>query len=264
MYFRLEDNRFSYKAVVQGGLYATPHLHSQLEIVVLKSGKAQCIIDKNEWEMSADDIVVVFPGQVHSYTHSHNNNELLLASADIFSELQSYFADYIPACPIIRAGEVSGIISECIKKLILQKQDGFSYAEAKGYFLILLTEILRTLSLIENKGKYSDTEKSILTYCAENYKQEISLESIARALNIGKYTVSHFFSSLGICFNDYINALRIESACESLATDDLSISQIAYESGFGSIRTFNRAFLKLKGISPRDYRMKKQNKPVVF
>ena len=259
MYFKLEDNRFSYKAVEKATIFARPHLHSQLEIVLLKSGSARCCIDKKEWELNTGDIAVVFPGQVHSYTHSHNDNDLLLASPDIFAELDGYFADCIPVDPIITAGGQNAKMRECIKKLTLQKQDEYSYAEAKGYFLILLTEILRNLTLVENRGRYTDTEKSILAYCAKNYRQELTLESVARSLHIGKYTVSHFFSSLGICFNDYINSLRIESACKSLTAEDLSISQIAYESGFGSIRTFNRAFLKHKGISPREYRLKKQN-----
>jgi len=115
MYFKLEDNRFSYKAVEKAAIFARPHLHSQLEIVLLKSGNAQCCIDKNEWKLNTGDIAVVFPGQVHSYTHSHNDNDLLLASPDIFAELDGYFADYIPVDPIIRAGGQNAKMHECIK-----------------------------------------------------------------------------------------------------------------------------------------------------
>ena len=257
MYFKVEDNKFSYKAIEKGRLYAMPHLHSQLELVLLKSGEARCIVDKKEYTIRAGDIAVVFPWQVHSYVRSQNANVLLLASSDIFAELGSYFCDCLPSDPIIRDAGDNAILKECIKKLTEQQPCEFSYAEAKGYFLILLTEILRSFTLVKNDGRYTDTEKSILLYCDDNFKEELSLESVAKALHVGKYTVSHFFSSLGIGFNDYVNSLRIQSACSALATGDLSVSQIAYESGFSSIRTFNRAFLKYKGISPREYRLKK-------
>ncbi len=259
MYFKLEDNKFSYKATEMGRLYAMPHLHSQLELVLLKSGSAHCIVDKKEWELHAGDIAVIFPGQVHSYIYSQNAIDLLLASPDIFSELDSFFNEYVPSTPIITSGSDNDILRGCIKKLTQQSSDEFSYAEAKGYFLILLTEILRNMSLVKNDNRYSDTEKSILLYCNDNYKNELTLESVAKALGIGKFTVSHFFSSLGIGFNDYINSQRLQSACQILGTEELSISQVAYESGFSSIRTFNRAFLKHKGISPREYRIKKKH-----
>jgi AraC-like DNA-binding protein len=57
-----------------------------------------------------------------------------------------------------------------------------------------------------------------------------------------------------INFCSYINILRVNEACSLLQQSDKSIIEIAEESGFSSLRTFNRAFLRHVGISPREYR----------
>ena len=51
-----------------------------------------------------------------------------------------------------------------------------------------------------------------------------------------------FSEAVGINFRRFVNELRLEYARELLTTTDLPVTEIAYKSGFGSIRSFNRAF----------------------
>ena len=55
-------------------------------------------------------------------------------------------------------------------------------------------------------------------------------------------------------FNDYINSLRVSAASRYLSGTDKSITEISELVGFGTSRTFNRAFLKQFGKSPSEYR----------
>lgn len=58
-----------------------------------------------------------------------------------------------------------------------------------------------------------------------------------------------------VSFNHYINKLRIDKACMLLKTDTKkSIESIAFDSGFNSLSTFNRAFKKFTGLLPSEYR----------
>ena len=59
---------------------------------------------------------------------------------------------------------------------------------------------------------------------------------------------------LGMGFNDYINSIRIGNACRLLTESNAPISEISEEVGFNTVRTFNRAFVKHIGSSPREYR----------
>jgi len=55
-------------------------------------------------------------------------------------------------------------------------------------------------------------------------------------------------------FNDYLNHFRIEEAKLQLSGLDRSITEIAFDSGFGSLSSFNRAFLRCEGVSPSAFK----------
>jgi xylan 1,4-beta-xylosidase len=58
----------------------------------------------------------------------------------------------------------------------------------------------------------------------------------------------------GLTFIEYLTNLRLDKAVFSLLTNEKAICKIAYECGFASIKSFNRAFKNAYGISPREYR----------
>ena len=55
-------------------------------------------------------------------------------------------------------------------------------------------------------------------------------------------------------FRTYLNGYRIEKAKELLADSDLTVTDICYECGYSSIRTFNRVFWSMVHMTPREYR----------
>ncbi len=88
-----------------------------------------------------------------------------------------------------------------------------------------------------------------------HFKENLTLSKVADALYVSKYTLSGIFSRiLGTSFNDYLNGLRINLAVQLLENSDSTVTDIAYEAGFGNVRTFNRAFMKLIGVTPTEYR----------
>ena len=48
--------------------------------------------------------------------------------------------------------------------------------------------------------------------------------------------------------------MRVQAACDQLHTREKTITEIAYDTGFDTPRTFNRCFLAVKGMTPRQYR----------
>jgi AraC-like DNA-binding protein len=63
-----------------------------------------------------------------------------------------------------------------------------------------------------------------------------------------------FHAVVGLCIKDYFNDLRLERAKEMLRTTGRSTAEVATGSGFASARSFYRAFRRMTGISPTDYR----------
>ena len=104
----------------------------------------------------------------------------------------------------------------------------------------------------------SDALRAIVSYCTQNFSENLSLSMLEEKLHLNKYYISHLFSGkLGLRFNDYINSLRISEACKLLANSDLSITDISERVGFNTLRTFNRAFIKQMHCSPSAYRKSK-------
>jgi AraC-like DNA-binding protein len=85
-------------------------------------------------------------------------------------------------------------------------------------------------------------------------ENDLTLQMLAQAMGTNRSYLSQYFSRQGVTYNTYINGLRINhfiSRCRELsaAGQDIPIQQLALESGFGSYRTFSRAFLQRTGKS---------------
>jgi AraC-like DNA-binding protein len=64
-----------------------------------------------------------------------------------------------------------------------------------------------------------------------------------------------FQSLVGTSFKDYLNAIRADAAEELILSGGQSITTVAMECGFNTIRTFNRVFKAVKGYTPSSLRV---------
>ena len=100
-----------------------------------------------------------------------------------------------------------------------------------------------------------DTLSEIVGYCNSHFREKLSLTVLERELHISKYYISHIINErLGEGFNEYINSIRINEACKLLRESEKSIKDISAEVGFGTVRSFDRAFASKKGETAREYR----------
>jgi AraC-like DNA-binding protein len=90
-----------------------------------------------------------------------------------------------------------------------------------------------------------------------HFADDINLCDVARAVGQHPSTLSKAFSGkTGIKFNFYLQYIRCSHAARMLQSSDVSITEAALSSGFGSIRSFNRAFKIIYDITPSQYRSK--------
>ncbi len=96
---------------------------------------------------------------------------------------------------------------------------------------------------------------------------ELKMKDLATQLNTSSHHLSQVINEkFGKSFNQYINELRVKEAQQLLANptnDKTYIIQIAYRVGFNNKTTFNAAFKKIVGCSPRQYRTKLSKKSEV-
>ena len=241
-----------------------PHLHNHIEVVYLVRGDVYAVSDNKKEKMKDGDVFIAFPNQVHCYPNDDCVGSLehiiIIFSPFVCREFNDLFLRMTPVSSVIRAEDLDPEVPLLIRSICDTSAKDVPYKNAilRGYLISCLGRLFASMEFREEKQSDGYILKNILNYCNKHYKEPLSLDKVAAGLGIGKYNISRILSEkLNISFPDYINGLRINDATQRLSeTPDTPITDIAYNCGFSSTRTFNRAFLKYTGMSPRDYREK--------
>lgn len=127
-----------------------------------------------------------------------------------------------------------------------------------------------TIKLREIEDKEKDSKKynispqvadkldNIISFVKDNHSQSVTRDLLAETVGVSSNYLSSLFNIYtGKKINEFINDIRLDDASGKLSNCDLSITDIAFSSGFESLTTFNRLFKKKFGASPKEFRNKK-------
>lgn len=148
---------------------------------------------------------------------------------------------------------------------------GFDIAEGAGnYNLRNPYEVIKYLSykleeLTEiygdkNGKSYSQPIQKAIDLVEENYSdEELSANMIARQVGLSNsYFSTKFKEEVGIGITDYMNTVRIQHAKKMLDEETCMIYEVAEKNGFGSSQYFSKIFKQVTGLTPNEYKRKKQ------
>lgn len=131
-------------------------------------------------------------------------------------------------------------------------------------FLTLLGVLARStsyrlLSSAQMQSFDDDTSlaqiNTVFSYITENYSDAISADMLSAKLGMSPTKFSRFFrKATGNSFTDFVNHIRINKACQLLMNTDKYVTNICYDVGFNNVANFNRRFLDIKGITPKEFR----------
>ncbi len=92
-------------------------------------------------------------------------------------------------------------------------------------------------------------------YVEQSYSEPIPLEKAAGIAALeSSYFSTYFRAKVGITFTDWVRQVRVEKAMKLMKASDFSITEVAYEVGFGDLRTFERAFKKHTLTTPIEFK----------
>ena len=118
----------------------------------------------------------------------------------------------------------------------------------------IMIHILRK-TLTDGTPKTPNLIQQTVSYMHTHFREDISLNDTAAHLSV---SVNHlgvlFKKHIKMSFHTYLNILRLKYACELLMSTDLSVKEIAFESGYTSVEYFLYVFKKQFDRTPTNYR----------
>ncbi|MBP3333018.1 MAG: helix-turn-helix transcriptional regulator [Clostridia bacterium] len=228
------------------------HFHRDIELVYVDEGELLLTIESKEYSVKHGQMAIVLSNMIHSYESiGHTRVIVHVFSQDNVPLFAKLIHGKNAVCPIFDCDEnvKNFYIEYCIKK---EKRSPLAI---KAVLYAVCNDFYEKSEFVSAKKEGSELIHRMLGYISERYKEEISLVNMAQELGYEPHYLSRVFSmNVKINVRKYINLYRIDNAKERLINTSDSIASIALESGFQSIRNFNRVFLSYTGMTPADYR----------
>ena len=154
--------------------------------------------------------------------------------------------------------EIDEELSNFCQRLCVAYREKEDVYAVKAMFFALLSAFTRQKEFLEKETRLPKTEITrIMEYLCDNLERKITLLSASQKLHIQKSALEKTLKEYtGLTFALFLRNIRISKAIVLLETDK-TISEIAYECGFGSLRTFNRIFFATTGRTPTAFRNEK-------
>jgi AraC-like DNA-binding protein len=131
-------------------------------------------------------------------------------------------------------------------------------------FLDLMGELARcadtrALSTVQLQSFEDDASlaqiSGIVDWVTEHSAEQFAMSDVCARVGMSESKFSRYFRrATGNTFTDFVNRLRINRACQLLMETDRYITNVCYDVGFNNVANFNRRFLQVKGMTPKEFR----------
>ena len=156
-------------------------------------------------------------------------------------------------------------VKESMKRMITSMYNNLnSYERASVYLERInaaqtVTEAFEALQDVMREHYISTPQSKIvrtaLAYISEHYAANISVQDIAAACYVTPSYLSRLFKAeTGTGILQYLHQYRMEQAKKMLLNTDLRITEIAALTGYADYKRCSFYFLRLVGMSPREYK----------
>ena len=212
----------------------------------------------DDWDQSMI-ICTVIAYILHHYQvfQSGDNKALyMLISPKLVPNYMDEIQKNCPTSPVICKEFLHIDIVKAVKALVDVEKNNIRLVQA--YVQMIFAHVFSVVDMVskETVGSEDLVYKSV-EYVAKNFRKKISLEQMAYDLGVSKYVLSRVFSKTFHCnFTGYVNGVRLNYAISMLDGTKEPITNICYDCGFESQRTFNRVFKERYRMTPREYRTK--------
>ena len=272
---QVPDDR-SFKIWSHGYPYRTVrwHFHPEYELHLVTATEGHRYVGDHIGPFGAGDLVLVGPNLPHNWISAVPVGEtvperclVLQFTAHLISGCMATFPELRFLQPLLdesfRGIRFPPSLSERVRPLMTDL-----FEAAGGRRISLFVDLLDLIGRCPERfplasagyradpsGYMSGPLNLVLGHIGRSFTGDLCEADLAR---LAGQSISAFSRSFrkhtGVTFVHYVNALRIELACQHLTQDDLTVTEICFEVGFNNVSNFNRQFLAVKGMPPSKFR----------
>lgn len=268
--------------VLQPGWVIAERVIFDYEILYVKEGKALITIEDDLYTGEPGDLFIFRPRQRHSIsmtfnvpliqphihfdlTYSADREDVPISFDDLDAippERQRMFRedildDFLSPFPQHLHLHSPMLVEQQIFDLIHTFENPGAYQEIRlsYFFLRLFDTILSEATYTRSQRRPEDLPAQIKFFLEQNVSRTVTVEELIQLTHFSRsYLFRIFRDSYRISPLRYHTLLRIERAKSMLRYTNLSVSEIAGVLGFDRLQDFSRAFKRVTGASPSQFR----------
>jgi len=252
--------------------FDTSHWHPYVELLVSRCSGNRATINFTPYQLGINDIALIWSGDLHAVQSVREDSFLIIqfpvALLAVMGELNGILP-HLSRLNCIRYDKSSPESLQMIRCVEDLEQHHFQddpfrevqvYADLLSLFALIGRQCIR--SEADTPETESTTDRANLKlmaeaclFIAENCMKPLSLNDVAVQIGVSRSHFAHLFKSYtNMTFVDFLTVERVKLAETFFMNPRMRITDIAFESGFSSISSFNRSFKKIKGCSPTEFR----------
>lgn len=245
------------------------HWHGSAEILYVRRGRLNIWMHKKKYELKANDFIYINSKEVHSTQSPEDNEVIVLQIPGDFLETFSSNQSLHIHCNSLEIGKYKHftIIRQILYEMYVRNEKKGDAYHLKIYALLfelgyLLVKHFKTneANISITTQKHLDRLSEICAYIKQNYREDITLHSVANEFGYSPQHLSRMFPKYtSSTFSAYLNSIRLNRAFKQVMDTDLSMLSIAENNGFSNVKAFNKIFKEIYGMSATTYRKKQSN-----
>lgn len=260
-----------------------PHWHYFMEIIYMLEGNAQMNSGEDSFFMQPGDLIIFHPKAVHSI-YATNNEPLKYAVfkfdlnrlnmtpnyapklRSIFKKAEKNSENIFFTNDMICDFDAENIFLDCINEINNKKYGYDLVIQSRIY--TLLTKVLRYWQdngfCVDNSTFVDDMQYDIYNiteYIDAHSGEDLQVANIVKKCNMSySFFAKRFRAVYGKTCKEYIEYMRICKVENFLMFTDFDLNYISQETGFSDCSHMIKCFKKLRGVTPKQFRLKLVNK----
>ena len=234
------------------GRSSSVNWHEHLEFLYCAEGRGTVFMDDRQYPMLPYTLFSVGSQVIHSvYAETDMHFYTIFINNDFF-QMNGIDPSNIAFCEY-------SVADEELHEIVLRLAEAWQSTEfrqarlnraATDFILYLCENLMVDAEKKKRQGRSWERTKEVIIYLKNNFQRSITLDDIAKEMNINKYQLSREFKQMtGVSIFDFLNSYRCKEAKKLLKAGS-TVSEAANSCGFKNLSFFSKTYKKYIGVMP--------------